>query len=403
MIAPPQVIEKAKRLYPKFVKAWLAGEEFFPRRVPADLELSKNLADAKRAVGLLRASAKQSRGQGYSIVWESRKSRLHGLNEFPTAINIETLDDLLFLAEATEEFASLQSAVSALRSGCPGLEPWLQQRAHWKDLLQVACHLDDLLLVTQYLLDHPRPDCFAREIPLPVSTKLIEENKKLLSAWLDLLLPASWIDFRFDRNEFEARYGLRYVRHHILLRVLDAELQQRLGLPFPELSLPADFVGRLRPGEPTVFVVENKVNLLTLPRVGGGIAIGGLGKAVSLLRDVAWLKDAHIYYWGDLDVEGFEILSQFREMFEQTKSLLMDMETLNRHSDLAIPWPNRPRFTPTRLTAPEQAAYGHLLRHRIRLEQERIPQNDVVAELRGLGMIPQVPQGDLSRCEFPQQ
>lgn len=387
MITPSQIKEKAKRLYPTFVKAWLAGDQFFPRRVPADVKLPNDLADAKRAVELLRTSAKQSRGHGYSIVWESRKSRSHGLNEFPNAINIETRSDLLLLAEATKEFAVLETAVATLRSRRPDLEVWLQQSTHWKDLLSVAGHLDDVLLVTQYLLDHPRPDCFAREIPLPVSTKLIEENKKLLSAWLDLLLPADQIDFHFDRDSFEARYGLRYVRHHILLRVLDAELQQQLGLPYPELSLPTDSVDRLRPKDPTVFVVENKINLLTLPRVRGGIAIGGLGKAVSLLRDITWLMDATIYYWGDLDVEGFEMLSQFREMFEQTKSLLMDMETFSSHSDLTIDWPNRPRFTPTRLTEPEQVAYEHLLRHGLRLEQERIPQNDVVAAIRELGMI----------------
>ncbi len=387
MITPSQIRDKAKRLYPKLVKAWLAGEELFPRRVPADLNLPKDLAEAKQAVDLLRSADKLSRGQGYRIVWESRKSRSHGLNQFPIAINIETQQDLLYLADAREEFAALESAVASVRCHRPDLEAWLQQSTHWKELLGVAGHLNDLLLVTQYLLDHPRPDCFAREIPLPVSTKVIEENKKLLSAWLDLLLPVDQIDFRFDRDNFEARYGLRYVRHHILLRVLDAELQAQLGLPFPELSLPAEFVNRLRPSKPIVFVVENKVNLLTLPRVNRGIAIGGLGKAISLLRDITWLKDATIYYWGDLDVEGFEMLSQFREMFEQTKSVLMNMETLRSHHDLAIGWHNQPRLTPTRLTLPEQAAYEHLLRNGLRLEQERVPQCDVVAALRELGLI----------------
>jgi hypothetical protein len=81
------------------------------------------------------------------------------------------------------------------------------------------------------------------------------------------------------------------------------------------------------------------------------------------------------------------MLSQFREMFEQTKSLLMDMRTLNGHRDLTIGWPNAPRFTPTRLTECEQAAYEYLLRHEIRLEQERLPQNNVVAAIRELGMI----------------
>lgn len=387
MITPPQIREKAGRLYPKFVQAWLAGEDFFPRRVPANLTLPKDLAKAKRSVELLRAGEKAHHSAGYRIVWESRKSRTHGLNRFPVGIEIETREDLLRLADATDDFAILQTAVGKLREQRPELEEWLRHSTNWKELLSVAAHLDDLLLVTQYLLDHPRPDCFAREIPLPISTKLIEEHKKLLSVWLDRLLPAEQIDFRFDRREFEARYGLRYVRHHILFRVLDPALEEELGLPCGELSLPADLIARLKPNRPTVFVVENKVNLLTLPRVAGGIALGGLGKAVSLLRDVAWLQDATLYYWGDLDVEGFEMLSQFRGLFEHTESLLMDLQALQHHEALAIAWKNRPRMTPTRLTRQEQAAYAHLLHNALRLEQERIPQSDVISALRMLGVL----------------
>ena len=136
-----------------------------------------------------------------------------------------------------------------------------------------------------------------------------------------------------------------------------------------------------------MFVVENKINLLTLPFVRNGIAIGGLGKAVSLLREINWLQNATIYYWGDLDVEGFEILSQFRLMFQQTDSLLMNMDTLPKYTGLAVPWQNRNRGTPSGLTKSEHATYECLLHNGIRLEQERIPQSAVFGELRRLGVL----------------
>ncbi|MBI1313348.1 DUF2399 domain-containing protein [bacterium] len=382
MISPSQIREKARRLYPKFVKSWLRGEAFFPHRVPADLKLPCDPTAARRAIDELRSVSKPRCQNGITVFWESKRSRTHGLNEFPTAIQIESQSDLLHLADAAEDFTLLETAVGTFRSRRPDLEVWLQESTHWKDILNAAPQLHDLLLMTQYLLDHPRPDCFAREIPLPVSTKLIEENSKLLSAWLDRLRPPAQIDFRYSRDEFERRYGLRHVRHHILMRVLDPEVQTRLGFRFQELSLPAESIGQLQPTCPVVFVVENKVNLLTLPPVKGAIALGGLGKAVSLLRDVEWLRNATIYYWGDFDVEGFEILSQFRSIFEQTRSILMDMEVFQRHSMLAIPWANKPSSIPLTLTETERAVYDHLLHNGLRLEQERIPQDEIISILR---------------------
>lgn len=387
MITPEIIQEKALRLFPKYVKAWLAGEEFFPYTLRVNLKLPKDLSTAKHVVAQLRDQAKQTRGFGYSVTWQTRRSRSHGLNEFPDTVSFDCESDLLQFINHVDVFAALKAAVAKLREQQPQLNAWLIESTHWKDLLQVAERLDDLLLMAQYLVDHPRPNCFAREISLPVSTKLIEENRKLLATWLDCLLPEHEIDFRFNRDEFEPRYGLQYVRHHLLLRCLDAKLKDRLRLKFSEMSLPPESINQLSPQAVTVFIVENKVNLLTLPQVQNGIAIGGLGKAVSLLRDVQWLHDVPIYYWGDLDVEGFEMLSQFRSMFEHTQSVLMDMSTLQRHNDLVIEWRNHPNATLNTLTELEQTTYNHLLTHRIRLEQERIPQCDVNEQLRNLGLI----------------
>ncbi|WP_339684158.1 Wadjet anti-phage system protein JetD domain-containing protein [Gimesia maris] len=387
MITPSEIRKKSLRIYPQFVKSWLTGQEFFPRRVPANLKLPKELGKAKQAIELLRANSKQNCGYGYSIDWEPIKSRSHGLNDFPVAIVLQTQMDLLRLVNAVEEFRTLQFSVEKLRRFQPSLEPWLLESTHWKDLLIAAGKLDELLLLTQYLVDHPRPNCFAREIALPVSTKLIEENKKLLASWLDLLLPRDKIDFKFNRTEFEPRYGLRFIQQHLLFRVLDPMLQQRLGLRFSELSLPVNSINELQPPPVNVFVVENKVNLLTLPPISNSIAIGGLGKSISLFRDVDWLHRSNIYYWGDLDIEGFEILSQFREVFEHTESMLMDLTTFNTHSDLAIAWPNKPGSIPIKLSNSEQEIYHFLLHKKLRLEQERIPQEEIVGFIGKLALI----------------
>lgn len=384
MITPAQITTKAESFYPTFVKNWLEGKAVFPKRMRVNLKPPSDHTEAKRAVDALRRESKAQRGFGFEITWQAKRSRTHGQNDFPVQVNFNTQVDFLKYAGKQTEFETLRVAVEKLRTAKPALAPWLLQSTNWKQLVEVADELDDLLLMTGYLVDNPRPDMFAREIPLPVSTKLIEDNKKFLAQWLEILLPSEQIDFRFGRDAFDARFGLRYPRHHLLFRVLDDSLMNELQLRFDEQSLPADSINQLPVENVTVFVVENKVNLLTLPKIPRGLAIGGLGKAISLVADIGWLHDARIFYWGDLDVEGFEMLAQFRDAFPHTESLMMTLDTFQRFENFAIEWTNRARFTPQSLTSPEQVTYQFVLENNKRLEQERIPQDYVRGKIQAV-------------------
>lgn len=386
MISPQQLIAKANRLYPKAIKAWLHDdlESHFPCRISVNLQLAKgDVATAIREVDLLRQFAKETRGFGYSIHWERRQSRSLGLNDFPAGISIDTMDDLLRWINKESEWKRIQSAVAMLRSRQPRLNRWLCESVNWKSLLEVDAVLDDLLTVVEYFESNPRPDCFARELPLAISTKLIESHRRRLATWLDQLLPPHTIDTRYGFDAFEARYGLRYARPHFLLRILDSDLQQEIGLPFDEVSLPAESLSELPVKDVCVVIVENKVNLLTLPSIKRGLALGGIGNAVTQLSDVAWLHDNPIAYWGDLDADGFVILDRLRQRFPKTKSLLMDQATFQIHSELAIAGNGSVVRKLEYLTTEELAIYQQLCQTNQRLEQERIPQSIVIAALAG--------------------
>lgn len=129
-----------------------------------------------------------------------------------------------------------------------------------------------------------------------------------------------------------------------------------------------------------VLIVENKVNLLTLPPMAGAVALGGLGNDVTDLRYLSWLAEAAIWYWGDIDVEGFGILSRLRSLHPQTRSLLMDEGTLAGWRHLAGTGSGRPCEVPPGLTLPVRAAFDVCLRDNLRLEQERLPQDVVQSE-----------------------
>lgn len=375
MITLQQIENKVSRLFARAVKEWLRGQldAFFPYRLPASLTLAKDHARAIAEVEQLRDGSKDSIGFGYRIVWQTRRSRTHGLNRFPEAIVIDAMDDLVRLAKREQPWRRLQEAVATLRRRQPRLDRWLTTSTNWKTLLECADVLDDLLGIVDYFVAHPRPDCFARELPIAVSTKLIEGHRRRLATWLDIVLPPDAIDLRYGYDAFEPRYGLRYARPHYLLRVLDADLQQELGLPFSELSLPAESLSQLAVKNVRVFIVENKVSLLSFPPMTRSLALGGLGNGVTQLSTIEWLQQNRVYYWGDLDAEGFAILDRLRQLLPATQSLLMDSTTIAQFSHLATPGNAAAMKVLGNLTALEQGCYQQLCIENIRIEQEHLP------------------------------
>ena len=81
-------------------------------------------------------------------------------------------------------------------------------------------------------------------------------------------------------------------------------------------------------------------------------------------------------YWGDIDTHGFAILDRLRAWLPQTRSVMMDRETLLAHRDRWVSEERPASSSLTRLTRAEQDLFADLvtdaLGERIRLEQERV-------------------------------
>src|SRR5690606_40331483 len=80
------------------------------------------------------------------------------------------------------------------------------------------------------------------------------------------------------------------------------------------------------------------------------LPIFGSGYGVSNLREVEWLLHVEMLYWGDIDVQGFEILSQLRQYFPHTQSVLMDSDTFDEFFEKDAGVPSRDRKS-TRLNS----------------------------------------------------
>jgi len=381
LLNPDEIKAKALRQYSKFLSGWLAGIDVFPLHIPGIGVPDDSLAIAQQQVQSLKSGSKDSLGYGYTIEWQERNSRHHGRNLFPDRVVFASRDDYLRCIGRQREFTEYAAAVERIRQRQPRLESWLlSNRAA---LIANLKHIASLLDVVEYLQQNPRPRLFAREIPLSVDTKFIEQNAGILDQWLNIVLLPETI--RADERHFERRFGLRYAEPQVLLRFLDPELQRANGSPWRECSIPLHTLAESPIDAKRVIIVENKINLLTLPAMPEAIAVGGLGNAIVDLTYVPWLADRALWYWGDLDVEGFEILSRLRIRFPQTRSFLMDAASVNHWKDsLAVPGSMRQPSVPPLLTEPETTAFNMCAADNLRIEQERIPQTAVIEAMQNL-------------------
>lgn len=385
MISPTEIKQKAERKYAAFLSASLTGEPFFPYELPVGA-LPKDFIALKKAVASLIDHSKETVGYGYTLELRSRKTRSYGEQSLPEKIYIATETDYLKLLKKEQAFAQFNSDVALIRAQLPELNAWIGR--HPKRVIDSAGTWEDLLKVCHYFKANPAPNLYIRELPIAVHTKFIEDNKKVLRSLLEEILPENNpIAAEGERDyAFEKRFSLRYCEPLISLRFLDPALQASYGFPVADFSLAISDFAQLPLAGARCFIVENKMPFLTLPPLENGLAIFGAGYAVGLLKSTEWLSRCPIFYWGDMDVDGFSILARLRSHFPQTQSILMDTPTYERFRPFAVTVEVRSTVTLAHLTAAEQALCDRLTQQQQRLEQERISQDYVNQCLQRLAL-----------------
>jgi hypothetical protein len=126
----------------------------------------------------------------------------------------------------------------------------------------------------------------------------------------------------------------------------------------------------------TAIVVENEITYLSVDVPTDGLVLWGKGFKVDRVGRLPWLADVDVLYWGDIDTHGFAILDRLRAWLPQTRSIMMDRETLMAHHDRWVSEERPASSFLTRLTRAEQDLFADLVTdafgERVRLEQERV-------------------------------
>lgn len=143
-------------------------------------------------------------------------------------------------------------------------------------------------------------------------------------------------------------------------------------------------------------IIENRDTFNSFPMEGtfgsSSVAILGNGNAgPTIIKQIPWMAEIpDIYYWGDMDIDGLEILARYRRTGLFCKSLLMgyrDFERFERYGtarskhNMAIRTRPEDRELAEYLTSEEQRLYFALCAGRLpkqRIEQEKIPYTEIL-------------------------
>lgn len=378
MITSIEIKKKALRKYPEYLRNVAAGTDFQPIEILCDKKASNTMAEFHKELEDIRSLSKEVKGYGYTIVWKTIKTKLLGTQDLPSRITFETADDFERFLQKIKEVADFRKDVAQISEKFPKLQHWIEK--HPQKVIEYSGDWGDIGKVLDYFSKNPQPQLYIRELPIEVHTKFIEQHKIVIGELLDIVIEEF---VNTNEKDFEKRYNLRYDEPLVRIRLLDGTLAKNFFNGVDDLTIPVSQFLKLQIPITKAFIVENKVNFLTFPPVANSIVIWGKGYGVASIKDSELLKNIDLIYWGDLDAQGFEILSQFRSYFAHVKSLLMDKATFDNYFEKESGTPSKISVK-LNLTTEEEELYQYIKVNNYRLEQEKIPQRYVIEQLKCL-------------------
>lgn len=371
MITPKEIKDKTERKYISFLQSLVEQRPFEKLVIRGDKSYTKSsLAEFEREIQLIHSQSKEKKGFGYSLDFQKVKTKHLGVQDLPISIYFDNEKDFLKFLGKENEVDFFKSNVEIILREFPELKDWIIKNS--KKVTDNVNEWQNILQVCQYFKQNPKPNFYIRELPVKVHTKFIERNKSIIRELLDVLI---YEHVNTEEKEFEKRFYLKYAEPQIRFKVLDSSIAERFLSGIDDVAIPVSQFEKLDLPIKKVLVVENKTTLyttLTLPKMNDTIAIFGSGFSVFNLKNVRWFDNHKLLYWGDIDVQGFEILSQFRTYFPQTQSILMDKHTFEKYfeNDKGT---TTVVSTKLNLTNEEKELYDILSTNNWRLEQEKIP------------------------------
>ena len=305
-------------------------------------------------------------------------------HDFPVKAEFHNAEAALRYLGEWRHFQNLQERCEKIMTDFPSLRSLC---AAYREAILKEKNLPDCIWqLAKYFLESYRTDCYLRELDVPyVDTKFMEAHSRLVAAIFYALHP------EMEGRSFKDLCGQLHWQEkaptpNIYLRSLDKN--KTIG-GLQELMVTAEQLARLQVNFGRVFFTENKINGYVFPEVEDGLIIFGAGNGVIAQEvEIPWLKEPRqIWYWGDMDRDGWCILSRVREKYPQVRSFLMNPELAEKYQHFMTADTGSSMEMPANLTCQEQACWKFLTcqpPQRNRLEQEKIPLSEVRSFLQEL-------------------
>ena len=306
-----------------------------------------------------------------SIEYMQINDRILGKQELPADIVVKDINSFILYIKKEKEIKQFEEIANVISDEYSDLLNLMNDKPF--DFLKYdSKEWHKIIQVSIWIANNPNPNIYLRELEIPnVDTKFIEKHDGILKKVINFLLNKDEKDFA--TNNFEERYGFKRKPVTVHFRILDKDLAIN-GLT--DLEIPIEDFARLNILAKKAFIIENKITGLSFPNVKSAIVIFGLGYGLDRLKKCDWLDNLELYYWGDLDTNGFVMLDQFRSYFPLVKSMLMNSEIIKEHKEMWVKEEKQSIKELTHLTADEAKTYKELKENKytnnLRLEQERI-------------------------------
>lgn len=365
-------LEANGKLYVALAEGSEAPYLSMPLKRPQDIETSWDELLAWQ--DFWRKAPKTSGGHPLWHAEEKRKQTASfGKQLMPVRVFIDTPEDAMAFLGLTKKKKEFLAGLSAIESQMPSLRDWYLTyfvRISAEDFFPVT------LSIARFMRAQEQREGYLREMAIPgIDTKFLENHNFLVRTLWNALFPENTAESREEL--WEKLFVQKVPTPSICVRSLDEHLR---FAGVRKLFLSQDDIADFQPPHSRIFITENKVNGYTFPDAEDSLILFGMGYGVLEMAESApWLADKEIYYWGDLDHDGFNILSNLRKVLPEMKihSFLMDKETLLAYVDPKVKDTGNTTTIPDYLTVSEKMAWKLIHDNGWRLEQERIPHEEV--------------------------
>ena len=287
---------------------------------PTSKELSTNTLEVFNWKKALKETDKSVLAYGYNIIEKKINNKIIGKNSIPTHIEILSPEDAIKLIKKEKEVSLFSKNLSFILNKYFELEDWIEKNIF--ELLREKEEWEKILIVVEYFINNPIKNSYLREISIEnIDTKFIEKHKKII---FDLLDEISKKDF----SNLEKTFIIKEKPLLIRFRILDVEYYIN---GFSDISVPLEEFNMWKNNFKYIFFTENEISFLSFPFFKNACIIFGKGYSISVFKDNKWLNTRKLYYWGDIDTHGFNILGMAKRIFPSLKSFLMNEEVFLKH------------------------------------------------------------------------